>query len=120
MVLDYAISAQKYPKVVTQEKDKFQGIRDSVFQNYVVFLRSFYVVFHMLGLIYQTFNQNKKCSLDKTGEGNVVLDYAISAQKYPKIVTQEKEKFKESPTVVFKTMLFFYAVLTSFLTCLGA
>ena len=37
----------------------------------------------------------------------MVLDYAISAQKYPKIVTQEKEKFKESPTVVFKTMSFF-------------
>ena len=31
----------------------------------------------------------------------MVLDYAISAQKYPKIVTQEKEKFKESPTVFF-------------------
>ena len=38
MVLDYAISAQKYPKIVTQEKAKFQGIRNSVFQNYVVFI----------------------------------------------------------------------------------
>ena len=95
MVSDLAISAQKYPKIVTQEKEKFQGIRDSVFQNYVVFLRSFDVVFHMLGFIYQTFHQNKKCSWDKTGEGNVLLDLAISAQKYPKIVTQEKEKFTE-------------------------
>ena len=34
----------------------------------------------------------KKCSLDKTGEGNMLLDLAISAQKYPKVVTQEKEK----------------------------
>ena len=41
------------------------------------------------------------------GEGNVVLGYAISAQKYPKMVTQEKEKFKESQTVFFKTMSFF-------------
>ena len=37
MVLDYAISAQKYPKIVTKEKEKNQGIRDSVFQNDVVF-----------------------------------------------------------------------------------
>ena len=90
MVLDYAVSAQKYPKIVTQEKEKFQGIRDTVFQNYVVFLRSFDIVFHMFKSINHTFHQNKKCSWDKTGEGNVVLDYAISAQKYPKIVTQEK------------------------------
>ena len=91
-MLDYAISAQTYPKIVTQEKDKCQGIRDSVFQNYVVFLRSFDVVFSMFRCINQTFHQNKKCSWDKTGEGNVLLDLAISAQKYPKIVTQEKEK----------------------------
>ena len=107
MVLDYAISAQKYPKIVTQEKEKFQGIRDSVFQNYVVFLRSFDVVFHMFMCVNETFHQNKKCSWDKTGEGNGVLDYAISAQTYPKIVTQEKENFKESATVFFKTMFFF-------------
>ena len=60
VVLDYAISAQKYPKIVTQEKEKFQGIRDSVFQNYVVFLRSFDVVFHMFRCINQKFHQNKK------------------------------------------------------------
>ena len=27
--------------------------------------------------------KTKKCSWDKTREGHVVLDYAISAQKYP-------------------------------------
>ena len=63
------------------------------FSKLCFFLRRFDVVFHMLGFIYQTFHQNKKCSWDKTGEGNVPLDLAISAQKYPKIVTQEKEKF---------------------------
>ena len=47
VVVNYAISAQKYPKIVTQEKEKFQGIRDSVIQNYVVFLRSFNLVFFL-------------------------------------------------------------------------
>ena len=46
----------------------------------------------MLRCINQTFYQNKKCSWDKTGEGIMVLDYAISAHKYPKIVPQEKKK----------------------------
>ena len=68
----------------------------------------------------QTFHQNKKYSWNKTGEGNVVLDYAIFAQKYPSNITREKVKFKESPTVVFKTTSFFYGVLTSFFTYLGA
>ena len=92
MVSDLAISAQKYPKIVTQEKEKLQGIRDSVFQNYVVFLRSFDVIFHMFRCINQTFHHYKKCSWEKTGERNMMLDYAISAQKYPKIVSQEKKK----------------------------
>ena len=48
----------------------------------------------MFMVIKKTFNQHKNCSLDKTGEGNVVSDLEISAQKYPKIVTQEKEKFQ--------------------------
>ena len=53
MVLDYANSAQKYPKIVTQEKEKFQGIRDSFFFKLRrFFLRSFDLVFHMLGFIY--------------------------------------------------------------------
>ena len=120
VVSDLAISPQKYPKIGTQEKEKCQGICNTVFQNYVAFLRSFDVVFHMIKCKNQTFHQNKKCSWDKTGEENVVLDYAISAQKYPKIVTQEKEKFKESPTVVLKPPSFFYAVMTSFFTGLGA
>ena len=34
--------------------------------------------------------KQKNC-WDKTGEGIMVLDYAISAQKYPKIVPQEKK-----------------------------
>ena len=36
----------------------------------------------------------KKILPDKTGEKNVVSDLAISAQKYPKIVTQEEKKFQ--------------------------
>ena len=56
------------------------------------FLRSFDVVFHMFRCIQQTSHQNKKNSWDKTGKGNVVLDYAISAYKYPKMVPQEKKK----------------------------
>ena len=31
MVLDYAISAQKYPKIVTQEEKKFQEIHNTIF-----------------------------------------------------------------------------------------
>ena len=85
------------------------------------FLKRFDVVFHMFMGIKKTFNQNKNCSLDKTGEGNVVSDLAISPQKYPKIGTQEEEKnVKESATLFFITTLFFYGVLTSFFTCLGA
>ena len=30
---------------------------------------------------------------NKTGENNVVSDLAISAQKYPTVVTQEEKKF---------------------------
>ena len=70
---DLAISAQKYPKSVTQENGD--------------------VVFYMFMVIKKTFNQYKNCSLHETGEGNVVSALAISAQKYPKIVTQEKETF---------------------------
>ena len=83
VVSDLAISPQKYPKIGTQEKEKCQGICKTVFQNYVAFLRSFDVVFHMFKCINQTFHKNKQCSWDKTEERNVVLDYAISAKKYP-------------------------------------
>ena len=94
VVSDLAISPQKYPKIGTQEKEKCQGICDTVFQNYVVFLGSFDVVFHMFRCINHTFHHDPICSWDKTGEENVVLDYAMSPQKYRKIVKQEKEKFK--------------------------
>ena len=57
--------------------------------------------------IKKTFNQNKNCSLNKTGEGNVVSDLAISAQKYPKIVTQEKEKFQGIRDTVFQNYVVF-------------
>ena len=107
MVSDFAISPQKYAKIGTQEKEKCQGICNTVFQNYVVFFsQSFDFIFHMFKCINQTFHQNRKCSLDKTVEENVVLDYAISTQKYPKIVTREKDKFKKSATVFFILRLF--------------
>ena len=61
----------------------------------------------MFMVIKNTFNQYKNCSLDKTGEWNVVSDLAISPQKYPKIGTQEKENVKESVKLVFKTTLLF-------------
>ena len=115
MVLDYAISAQKYPKIVTQEKENFK-------ESATVFFKTMFfdVVFHMFMCVNETFNQNKNCSLDKTGEGNVVSDLAISAQKYPKIVTQEKEKCQGIRDSVFQNYVFFYGVLTSFFTCLCA
>ena len=43
----------------------------------------------------------QKISWDKTGEGNVVLDNEIFAQKYPKIVTQGKEKNQRILNSVF-------------------
>ena len=49
----------------------------------------------------------KKCSWDKTGEGNVVLDDAVSAQKYPKIVMQEKEKNQGIRESVFQKFFFY-------------
>ena len=45
----------------------------------------------MFRCINQTFYQNKKFSLDKTGEEIMALDYTISAQNHPKIVLQEKK-----------------------------
>ena len=59
MVSDLAISPQKYPKIGTQEKEKCQGICKTVFQNYVAFLHSFDVVFHMFKCINQTFHHDK-------------------------------------------------------------
>ena len=42
-------------------------------------------------------------------------DLAISPQKYPKIGMQEEKKMP-----LFSKLCFFYGVLTSFFTCLGA
>ena len=118
---DLTISAQKYPKIVSQEEEKFQEIHNTVFQNYVFFLWHFDVVFHMLMVIKKRPpTDKKKCSLDKTGEGIVVSDFSISPQKYPKIGTQEKEKYQGICDTVFQNYVFFYGVLPSFLTCLGA
>ena len=62
----------------------------------------------MFMCVNETFHQNKKCSWDKTGEGNGVLDYAISAQKYPKIVMQVKEKNKGNPRQCFSKLRRFF------------
>ena len=91
-MLDYAISAQKYPKIVTQEKEKLQGIRDSVFKTTSFVYGVLTSFFTCKGSYIKPSTNTKKCGLDKTGGVNVLLDLAISAQKYPKIVTQEKEK----------------------------
>ena len=62
--------------------------------------------------------KTKKILPDNNGEKNVSSDLAISAQKYPKIVTQEEKKFQSIHTLFFKTTLFFLSVLTLFFTCL--
>ena len=111
---DLPISAQKYPKIVTQEEKKFQEIHNTVFQNYVFFLRHFDVVFHMFMVIKNTFNRYKNCSLDKTGKGNVVSDFAISPQKYPKIGMQEKEKSLGICNTVFQNYVVFLRSYSSF------
>ena len=69
MVLDYAISAQKYPKIGGQEKEKFKE-SPTVFFKTTAFLRSVDIVFQMFKCINQTFQQNKKISWDKTGKKN--------------------------------------------------
>ena len=53
---------------------------------------------------------------DKSGEKNVLSDWAILAQKYPKIVTQEEKKFQSINNTIFQT----YGGLTLFFTCLWA
>ena len=52
-------------------------------------------------------NKRKKCSLEQTGERNVVLDLAISAHKYLKIVTHEEKNHVQTLTALFKTPAFF-------------
>ena len=80
----------------------------------------FHVVLHMFKCLNPTFNPNKKISLDKTGEGNVVLDLAISAQKYPKFVTQVEQIYMQASTVLLKTTVFSYGFLALFFSCLNA
>jgi hypothetical protein len=62
----------------------------------------------MFMVLKKTFNRYKNCSLDKTGEGNVVSDLAISLQKYPKIGTQEKEKCQGICNTVFQNYVDFF------------
>ena len=53
----------------------------------------FYIVLKMFCftcLVQHSNIPSKKILPDKTGEKNVVSDLAISAQKYPNIVTQEE------------------------------
>ena len=108
VVSDLAISAQKYLKIVTEEENKFQEIRNTAFQNYILFfLRHFDVVFHMFMVLRNTFNRYKNCNLDKTAEGNVVSELAISPQKYPKICTQGKEKCQGICKPVFQNYVAF-------------
>ena len=59
--------------------------------------------------------KTKKILPDKTGEKNVLSDLAISAQKYPKIVTQEEKKFQSIHNTIFQNYVkIFYGVLTLF------
>jgi len=92
---DLAISAQKSLKLSHKKKRNFNQSKH-YFSKLRCFLKRFDVVFHMFMGIKKTFNQNKNCSLDKTGEGNVVSDLAISPQKYPKIGTQEEQKMSRN------------------------
>ena len=51
----------------------------------------------------------KKMLPDKTGEKIVVSDLPISAQKYPKFVTQKEKKFQEIHNTIFQNYIFFTA-----------
>jgi len=62
----------------------------------------------MFMVIKNTFSRYQNCSLDKTGEENVVSDLAISPQKYPKIGTQEKEKCQGICSTVFQNYVVFF------------
>jgi hypothetical protein len=74
----------------------------------------FYIVltmFHFICLVQHSNIPSKQKNIipDNNGEKNVSSDLAISAQKYPKIVTQEDKKFQSINTLFFKTTLFFKA-----------
>ena len=70
-------------KLSHKKKRNFNQSTTLFFKTTSILLRRFDVVFYMFMGIKKTFNKNKNCSLDKTGEGNVLSDLAISAQKYP-------------------------------------
>ena len=81
-------------KFSPKKKINFKKSKTLFFKT-TLFLRHFDVVFHMFMLIKKTSSRYKNCSLDKTGEGKVVSDLAISPQKYPKIGTQTTFFFTE-------------------------
>ena len=62
---------------------RFFQIVTTIFNNILGFIHCFCTafdgVFHVFRSTNKTFEQNKKYTLDKTGEGNVVLDLTISA-----------------------------------------
>ena len=76
------------------------------------------VLFYMFSATLKHTIKTKKILPDKTGEKNVLSDLAISAQKYPKIVTQEEKKFQSIHNTIFLNYVVFYGVLTLFFTCL--
>ena len=91
MVSDLAISAQKYPKIVRQKMKNFKESA-TVFFKTTSFFTEFWHCFSHVKVDILDLPPTQHRAGKKTGEGNVLLDLAISAQKYPKIVTQEKEK----------------------------
>ena len=95
-------------KFLPNKKRNFKKSTTLFFKTTLFFLQHFDVVFHMLLVIKKAFNRYKKCSLDKTREGNVVSDLAISPQKYPKICTQEKEKCQGICNTVFPKLRCFF------------
>ena len=109
-------------KLSQKKKRNFKKSSTLFFKTKSFFLRHFDVVFHMFMVIKNTFNQYKNCTFNKTGEGNVVSDLAISPQKYPKIGKKEKRKMSRNLRNCFSKLLcFFYVVLTLFFfTCLSA
>ena len=74
-------------------------------------------MFWFTGLIQHSKIPSKQNKLpDKTGEKDVVSDLEIWAKKYPKIVSQEENKFKIIPNTFFSNyvVLFFTAIWRCF------
>ena len=86
-MIDLAISAQKFPRIVTQKEQKKSNNPQQCSK-----LLGFYIVlqafFYMFKCSKQTLDKNIKRDNSKTGERIVMFDFAISAQKSPKIVMQ--------------------------------